>query len=199
MSGNYAGNRDKHEVKNLKGRIGENEISARASMVGTRASGWKSPSPRRAWISTPFTAGDAGAKPKPQPKEAERKFVFDEAPARQPEGRRRPGASRPGRSRLTGVLRDVDSTLLLDGGRLNLEGRVRDSLEGTVGGALKLTPADGGAVALDISVSAKNVRSSLGAGDAIDPKDAPPTNVEARSRGAPRAGRWRRAPMGGSW
>ena len=49
-----------------------------------------------------------------------------------------------------------------------------------MGGALKLAPADGGAVALDISVSAKNVRSSLGAGDAIDPKDAPPTNVEAR-------------------
>ena len=35
MSGNYAGSRDKLEVKNLKGRIGESEISARASMVGT--------------------------------------------------------------------------------------------------------------------------------------------------------------------
>ena len=35
MSGNYAGSRDKLEVKNLKGRIGETEISGQVSMVGT--------------------------------------------------------------------------------------------------------------------------------------------------------------------
>ena len=35
MSGNYAGSRDKLEVKNLKGRIGETEISGWVSMVGT--------------------------------------------------------------------------------------------------------------------------------------------------------------------
>ena len=35
VSGNYAGNRNKLEVKNLKGRIGESEISARASMAAT--------------------------------------------------------------------------------------------------------------------------------------------------------------------
>ena len=188
MSGNFAGNRDKHEVKNLKG-----ESARTRSRHGRR---WSEPgkrvdidlaSPRLDL--TPFTAGDAGAKPKPQPKKPSASWSSTRcrAAARQPERRRRPGAPRPGRSRLgTGVLRDVDSTLLLEGGRLDLEGRVRDSLEGTVGGALKLTPADGGAVALDISVSAKNMRSSLGAGDAIDPKDAPPTNVEAAplARGA---------------
>jgi uncharacterized protein involved in outer membrane biogenesis len=190
MSGNYAGNRNKLEMKNLKGRIGETEFSGRASMIATgkKRVEIELASPRLDL--TQFTAGDTGAKPKPQPKEAERKFVFDEAPLPPLDNLKVVDA----RVHLalaevklgTGVLRDVDSTLLLDGGRLNLEGRVRDSLEGTLGGAVKLTPADGGAVALDISVSAKNVRSSLGAGDAIDPKDAPPTNVEARllARGA---------------
>jgi hypothetical protein len=190
-------------MKNLKGRIGETEFSGRASMIATgkKRVEIELASPRLDL--TPFTAGDAGAKPKPQPKEAERKFVFDEAPLPPLDNLKVVDA----RVHLalaevklgTGVLRDVDSTLLLDGGRLNLEGRVRDSLEGTLGGAVKLTPADGGAVALDISVSAKNVRSSLGAGDAIDPKDVPPTWRRASSRGAPRRGRWRRAPMGGSW
>ena len=46
-------------------------------------------------------------------------------------------------------------------------------------GGLKLTPSDGGAAALDISISAKNSRVGLSAGGAFDPKDAPPTNLEA--------------------
>jgi hypothetical protein len=182
MSGNYAGNRDKHEVKNLKGRIGENEISARASVVGTRKKRVDIDLASPRLDLTPFTAGDAGAKPKPQPKEAERKFVFDEAAL--PLGNLNVVDARVQLALAevklgTGVLRDVDSTLLLDGGRLTVEGRAKDSLEGAIGGAIKLTPADGGAVELDISVSAKNVRSNLGAGDALDPKDAPPTSVEA--------------------
>ncbi len=183
MSGSFAGNRDKLEVKNAKGKIGESEITARASMIttGKKRVELELASPRLDL--TPFAAGDAGAKQKPQPKDAGRKFVFDEAPL--PLGNLKAIDARVhlalAEVRLgTGVLRDVDSTLLLDGGRLNLEARVRDNLEGTLGGALKLTPADGGAVALDINVSAKNVRSALGAGDTIDLKDAPPTHVEAR-------------------
>ena len=79
----------------------------------------------------------------------------------------------------TEVLRDVDGTLRVDGGQLTLLGSLRDNLEGTISGTVKLAPADGGGAELDISVSAKNVRPSL---PEIDPKDAPPTNVEASLR-----------------
>jgi len=193
MSGNFAGNRNKLEVKNLKGKIGESEITARASMIATGKKRVEIDLASPRLDLTPFAAGDAGAKPKPKPKpkpkEAGRKYVFDEEPL--PFGNLKVIDARVhlalAEVRLgTGVLRDVESTLLLDGGRLTLEARVRDNLEGTLGGVVKLTPADGGAGALDISVSAKNVRSALGAGDAIDLKEAPPTNVEARllARGA---------------
>ena len=79
VSGNYAGNRNKLEVKNLKGRIGENEFSARASMAGTgrKRVELELASPRLDL--TPFLA-EGGSKPEAQPKKLERKFVFDEAP-----------------------------------------------------------------------------------------------------------------------
>jgi hypothetical protein len=190
VSGNYAGNRNKLEVKNLKGRIGESEISGRVSMVATGrkrveidlASPRLDLTPLLAEGSGAKSAGDARSKPKPEPKKAEPKFVFDDAPL--PLEKLKLADARlhfsAAEVRLdTEVLRDVESTLRLDGGRLTLEARMRDGQEGIVIGGVKLTPADGGAAALDISISAKNTRSGLSAGDAFDPKDAPPTNVEA--------------------
>jgi AsmA family protein len=180
MSGTYASSRDKLEVKGLKGKIGESEFSARASMVGSRKKrvDIELASPR-----LDLTPLAAVSKSEPKPKEAGRKYVFDEEPlpiARLTAVDARLRFSAAEVKLGAEILRDVDSTLRLDGGRLTLEGRAKDSFGGTIGGALKLAPADSGsAVTLNISVSAKNVRSSLGAGDAIEPKDAPPTNVEA--------------------
>ena len=192
VSGNYAGNRNRVEVKNLKGRIGKDEISGRASLVlaGRKRFELELASPRL--DVTPFAAagsgakpaGDARAKPKPEPK-----FVFDEAPL--PLEKLKVADARlhfrVAEVRLdTEVLRDVESKLLVDGGRLALEARMRDGVEGIVTGAVKLTPSDGGAAALDISLSAKNTRAGLSAGDAFDSRDAPPTNVDASllARGA---------------
>ena len=179
MSGAYAGNRDKLEVKNLKGRIGESEFSARASMVGSKKKrvDIELASPR---LDLTPLAGES--KPKPKAKETAGKYVFDEEPL--PIGKLPLADARlrfsAGEVRLGAeILRDVESTLLLEGGRLTLEGRAKDNFGGTLRGAVKLAPADGGSAALNISVSAKEVRSSLGAGDAFDPKDAPPTSVEA--------------------
>jgi uncharacterized protein involved in outer membrane biogenesis len=194
MSGNYAGSRDKLEVKNLKGRIGETEISGRASMVGTGrkrvdielASPRLDLTPYLAQKTGTKSADDAHSKPKPQPKKVQPKFVLDDTPL--PVVKPAPVDARLhltlAEVRLgTQVLRDVDGTLQVDGGRLTLEARARDSLEGTISGAVKLAPADGGAAELDISLSARNVRPSF---PEIDPKDAPPTNVEASllARGA---------------
>ena len=185
-SGNYAGNRDKHEVKNLKGRIGESEFSARASMAGARKKrlDLELSSPRLDL--TPFLAK---GKPKAQPKKAPAKYVFDEEPL--PLGKLKLADARlrfsAAEVRLdAGVLRNVEGTLLADGGRLTLEGRARDSLQGTIRGVVKLAPADGGAVALDISLSAQDMRTGLSGGGAVDPKDVPPTSVEAKllARGA---------------
>jgi uncharacterized protein involved in outer membrane biogenesis len=183
VSGDYAGNRNKLEVKNLKGKFGESEITARASMIATGRKRMEIDLASLRLDLTPLTAKRTGEEPKPKPKEAGRKYVFDEKPL--PLGNLKVIDARVhlalAEVRLgTEVLRGVESTLLLDGGRLNVEARVRDSLEGVLGGVVKLTPANGGAATLDISVSAKNVRSALGAGDALDIKDAPPTNVEAR-------------------
>jgi len=181
MSGTYAGSRDKLEVKSLKGRIGESEFSARASMVGSkkkRVDG-ELASPRLDL--TPF-AGESNPKPKPKPKEADRKYVFDEAPLSFGELKLVDARLRFSLAEVrlgAEILREVESTLLLDGGRLTLEGRAKDNFGGTIGATVKLAPADDGGGALNVSVSAKGVRSSLGAGDAIDPKDAPPTSVEA--------------------
>jgi AsmA family protein len=192
VSGNYAGNRGKLEVKNLKGRIGKDEISGRASLVlaGRKRAEIELASPRLDL--TPFAAAGSGAKPagdaRAKPK-AEPKFVFDEAPL--PLEKLKVADARlhfrAAEVRLDKeVLRDVESTLLVDRGRLALEARMRDGVEGIVTGAVKLAASDGGAAALDVSISAKNTRAGLSAGDAFDPKDAPPTNVEASllARGA---------------
>ena len=71
VSGNYAGNRDKLEVKNLKGRIGENEFSGRASMVGTgrKRVDVELASPRLDL--TPFLAEGSAKGRSAQPKKAE--------------------------------------------------------------------------------------------------------------------------------
>ena len=183
-SGTYAGNRDKLEVKSLKGKIGESEFSARASMVGTRKKRVEIELSSPRLDLTPLVPES-----KPKPKEAERKYVFDEEPL--PLGNLKLADARlrfsAAEVRLGAeILREVETTLLLEGGRLTLESRATDNFGGTIRYAVKLAPADGGSATLNISVSAKNVRSSLAAGDAIDPRDAPPTNVEASllARGA---------------
>jgi len=186
-SGNYAGRGDKLELKNVKGKIGETEFSARVSLAGTRKKRVQAELASPRLDLTPFTAqakpaGDARSKPQAQQKKAERKYVFDEAPL--PFGKLKLADARLrlslGEVRLdTGMLRDVEATLLLEGGRLALEGRMRDALEGAISGALKLTPTQGGAADLDVKLSARNVRSGLGAGGAIELKEMPPTSVEA--------------------
>ncbi len=84
MNGSYAGSREKDELKDLKGRIGETDISGRVSInrVGKRHVEVELASPRIDL--TPFLAqatDDAGkSKPKPSSKAKPAKFIFDETP-----------------------------------------------------------------------------------------------------------------------
>ena len=190
MSGNYTGGRDKFEVKNFKGRIGETEFSGQASMAGTKRKQLEMQIASPRVDLTPFlpqktgakSADAADSKAKPQPKKGKPRFVFDETPLPVI----KPAAADVklhlalGEVKIdTEILRDVDATLRVDGARLSIEGRLRDSLEGTISGVAKLTPADGGAAELDINVLVKNVHPSL---PEIDPKNAPPTNMDATLR-----------------
>jgi hypothetical protein len=198
MSGNYAGNRNKLEMKNLKGRIGETEFSGRASMIATgkKRVEIELASPRLDL--TQFTAGDTGAKPKPQPKEAERKFVFDEAPLPPLDNLKVVDA----RVHLAlaevklGTGSCVMSTALLWDGKLNLEGRVR---------AWKAPWAARSAHARrrrrchrhqrlrQACAQPRRRRRDRSQRRAADGRGgAPPPKV-------PRRGRWRQAPMGRSW
>jgi uncharacterized protein involved in outer membrane biogenesis len=184
MKGSYAGSRDKIEVKDLKGRIGESEITARASIAGTRKKRVELKLASPLLDLTPFSAdkAGAGAKPKPPPKQPPAKFVFDEAPLPLDKLKDADAKLRFTSAEVrfgAGAFRDVEATLLLDGGRLALDGRARGGLEGTIGGAVRLTPARAGAAELDLKLTAKNLRAGLGAGGVINPGEEPPMSAEA--------------------
>jgi uncharacterized protein involved in outer membrane biogenesis len=190
MNGSYAGSRDKDELKDLKGRIGESDISGRVSIsrVGKRQVEVELASPRIDL--TPFLAKavDNAGKTKPKPS-SKAKFIFDEAPL--------PLDALKGiDARLhlvatevvfaAGALRDVDATLTIGGGRLALEGRAKDRFKGAINGSVKLAAASDGAADLQLDVAAKSLRTGLLAGDAIEPSQAPAASVVANlvARGA---------------
>lgn len=184
INGIYAGDREEIEVKSLKGRIGESEISGRASMrrTGKRRVEVELASPRLDL--TPLAGeenAERGSRPKPVAKAPQRKFVFADTPLplgelKDTDARLRFSATEVALG--TGVLRDVETTILVEGGRLTLEGRARGSREGAISATVRLVPS-GGAAALDLTVTAKNVRTGLGVSEAIDPAEEPPTSIEA--------------------
>ena len=197
MSGNYVESRDKVELKNLKSRIGESEISGWASMArnGTRHIEAELASPGLD-LTPPATkqadskantksTGDASAPPadaKQPAKESKKKYVFSEAPIAL-DGLK--GVDAKLHFVVTevklsaGLLKDVDGTLIVDSGQLAFEGRAKGGIEGTLDSSVKLkTTSDGGAdLKLDLAI--KNLRAGLVAGAEIDPGLVPPTSVDA--------------------
>ena len=185
LAGAYAGGADRIEVKNVKGRIGESQITARAS-IATRAGKRRVEAELASPLLdlTPFAgqAKAAGAKAKPPPKQPPAKFVFDEAPLplgglKQVDAKLRLALQEV---RLdAAALRGVEGTLLLDAGRLTFEARAKGGVEGSLDAAVRLTPTHGGAADLDVKLVARNMRSGLGAGIDIAPGEVPPTSVQA--------------------
>ena len=193
MNGSYTGSRDKDELKDLKGRIGETEFSGRASMArtGKRQVEVEFASPRIDL--TPYLAkptDDGGkTKPKPSSKETKAKFIFDEVPLpldplKGVDTKLHLAAAEVVLA--AGTLRDVDSTLIIGGGRLALEGRAKDRFEGAVKGSVTLAATSEGAADLKLDVIAKSLRTGLLAGSGVEPGQAPTTSVEASlvARGA---------------
>jgi uncharacterized protein involved in outer membrane biogenesis len=185
LAGAYADGPGKIEVKNVKGRVGESQITARASMA-TRAGKTRVEVELASPLLdlTPLLARPDGGKAKPQPavKEPPRKFVLDEAPLpfdklKQVDAKLHLALAQV---RLdAALLRDVDATLLLDAGKMTIEGRGKGGIEGSFDAALRLTPTRGGAADLDLKLVARNMRSGLGAGGEIAANEVPATSVEA--------------------
>ena len=158
MSGSFASSRDKLEVKALKGRIGETEFSGQVLMAGAARKRVEVDLASPRLDLTPFLTQDSGGQA--QPAKAKSQFVFDEAPLPFDKLKTVDARLHVALTEVklgTEVLRDVDAKLRVDGGRLMLESRARDHLEGTLGGTVKLSPAGAGAAELEVT-SAKNVR-----------------------------------------
>jgi uncharacterized protein involved in outer membrane biogenesis len=184
VSGNYVARRARLEVKQIKGRIGENAFTGQVALIqtGKPRVELELAAPRLDLV--PLTAKKTGddAKPKSaaKPKEAPVKFVFDEAPLpfaklKQADAKVHVAFAdvRPG----VGTFRDVDATLRIEDGRLALEARAKGGIEGAVNALLALKPAADGAAELDLKVTATRLRAGLGVGG-IEPAEEPPTSAE---------------------
>ncbi|HET9734066.1 MAG TPA: AsmA family protein [Burkholderiales bacterium] len=189
MSGIYADSRARIEVKDLKARVGGNEIAASASMTRTGKRRIEADVTSPVLDLTPFLATETKSKAKPPPKAAAKKFVFGEEPL--PLGMLKGPDTRLhlalGELKLgAGSLKDVDGTLRLGAGQLALEGHARGGVDGSLSGSVVLSQQGGGAAGLDLKATATRFRAGFGAGGEIQPGETPPTSVEAtlQTRGA---------------
>ena len=197
MSGKFLESRDKLELKDLKSRVGETEISGWASMArkGKRHVEAELSSPRLDLTRLTAKEADSNAKTKStggasappaaakQPAKAPKgKYLFSEAPIALD---KLPRADAKLHFVVTevklaaGMLKDVDGTLIVDGSQLAFEGRARGGIEGTLNGAVKLKSTGNAAADLKLNFAAKNLRAGVATGDAIDPRLVPPTSIEA--------------------
>ncbi len=187
MSGDYAGSRAKLEVKDLKARVGESEISGWASMTRTGKRRVEADLNLPVFDLTPFLVVETKTKAKPPPKAAAKKFVFGEEPLpfgmlKGPEVRLHLAV---GELKLAaGALKDVDGTVNVGGGQLVFEGRARGGVEGSLSGSVALTSQGDGAD-LDLKIAASRLRAGFGAEGAVQPGETPATGLDAsvRARG----------------
>ena len=184
VSGNYVARRTRLEVKDMKGRIGENAFTGQVALVrtGKPRIDVELAAPRLDLVAlTEKPKGDAAngksaARPKPPPG----KYIFDEAPlplAKLKEADAKVHVAFAEVRPAVGALRDVDATLRIENGRLTLDARAKGGVEGTVDAVLALAPAADGTAELDLKLVTKTLRAGLGAAG-TDPTEEPPTNAE---------------------
>ena len=200
ISGNIVDSRDKVELKNLKSRIGKTEISGWASMARNGKKHIEADLASPHLDLTPFSkkeadskattkpAGEASASPadaKEPAKKPKGKYVFSDAPIKL-DGLKRADAKLHFVAREvklgTGMLKDVDGTLVADAGQLAFEGHAKGSIEGDLKSTVKLKSTSDGAADVEFNLTAKNMRAGLMAGEGIDPRQVPPTSIDANLR-----------------
>lgn len=188
VNGNYVARRARLEVRQIKGRIGEDAFTGQVTIVQTGKPRVDVALAAPRLDLAPFTAekkgNDAKTKPPAKPKTPPGKFVFDEAPLpfaqlKQADAKLHLAFAelRPG----VGAFRDVDATLRIEDALLRLDARAKGAVDGTVDALLALKPAAGGAAELDLKLVAKSLRAGLGLGG-IEPAEEPPTSAEVNLR-----------------
>lgn len=132
---------------------------------------------------TPLLAGARGSEAQAEP--AAKRLVFDEAPLPFPEPSRRDTRLRVAVAELrlgAGSLKDVEATLLARDGRLTLDARAKGGVSGALEGTLTIAPADKGRAEANLKLVARDLRTGVEAGDALEPREAPATSLQAELR-----------------
>jgi uncharacterized protein involved in outer membrane biogenesis len=200
MSGNFAESRDKLELKDVKSRFGETELSGRASMTRNGKRHVEAELATPSLDLTPFSkeqtasnataqsagkAGTSAANAKQPSKEPKGKYVFSDKPLAL-DGLKGIDARLhfdAGEVKLgAGMLKDVKGTMVVDAGELAFEGNATGGIEGTLNSALKIKPTSDGAADVELNLVVKNMRAGFAAVEGVEPGLVPPTSIDAHLR-----------------
>ncbi len=181
-SGALESTKGRLELQNLQATLGKTQLAGSLLLTGKQIEAELS-SPRLDL--TPFlppdkpagTADAASAPPPPAP--PKQKFFFSETPF--PLDKMRDADAKVHLAFGEIVIADrsvkeFDSTLRMDHGKLNFEVSATGAHEGRVQGTGTLIPAADGSADLDLKIDVTDVRTSLGS-EGISPAEAPPLSV----------------------
>jgi len=186
-SGGFESAKDRIELKDLQATLGKTRLAGSLLLAGKHIEAQLT-SPRVDL--TPFfpqekPAETAEAKKAPPPKESKEskqpkeQFVFSDKPLDLKKMKETDAKVHLAFGELVlgdRSLKDLDTNLLADHGKLTFDLRAAGAHEGTMQGAGILTPAADGTVDLDMKFDISNVRASIGGGE-IPPADVPPLGM----------------------
>jgi uncharacterized protein involved in outer membrane biogenesis len=194
MNGNFAGSRARFEVKDVKARIDESEVTGRATLTRGAKRRFEADVAAPVLDLTKFLPAQTTtttAKPdvKRKSKTAPKRFIFGEKPLPLRELRAQDATLHLAVGKLkvaAAELKDLDATVKVASGQLAIEGRARGGVEGTASGSITLAPKADGVADFDLRLAASGFRAGMGAGAGIAPGETPATGVQAslRARGA---------------
>ena len=188
-SGAFESAKGRIEVKDLKAALGENQLAGSLLLTGGAKHIEAQLSSPRLDL-TPFFPQDkqaetaaAGTAPPPKtapPKtEPPKKFMFSETPLPLDKMKDTDAKLHLACGELVlgdRSIKDLDSNLRVDHGKITFDMRAAGAHEGTLQGAGTLVAAGDGTANLDMKIDISNVRASLGS-EGIAPADVPPLSV----------------------
>jgi len=183
VTGDVSASGDGVELKDLKGRIGESDFAARASIAraGKQRVEAELSSPRLDL--SPLLAQKNTEAPKAGPEKS--KYVFSEAPLPLDSLIGLDVGVRLGVGELLvagGTLKDVDASLKTSGGKLVLAGNARGGIDGSLESTATLVPRSDRGADLNLKIVARDLRTGISAGGAFDPGDVPAARIDADLR-----------------
>jgi uncharacterized protein involved in outer membrane biogenesis len=182
-SGAFESQKDRVELKNLQATLGKTQLAGSLLLVGgTKQIEMQLSSPRLDLTpffpkSPPGETKAATAPPPPAPEE--KPFMFSETPLPASKVRDTDAKVHLAFGELVlhdRSLKDIDSNLRIDHGRLTFDMRAAGTHEGTLQGAGTLVRAEDGTADLELKIDIRDVRASLGS-DEIPAADVPPLGV----------------------